>query len=941
MELLDKAITSTSDTEKVAYLNQTQEYVVHQNILDNFLDEILGFQNDKFAEVRKFVAGFIEVACLKEPDYFPKVILNLNMMLADEVPNVLKKTIQVLTQLYKVFLKWIAFVPLTEEIESTWDVWGQIKNYIFSLIDSTENDGVRTQCVKFLETSILCQTKKDVFTTDSNFSLDDIAESQSKLVDPEVLEDEAKELFEQLVSFQAKIHISSVNLMATLQSLSFIARQRSKMFFTKVVVAFDALVINLPPTLAKSQVNSVNKQLKLLYFTFLKHPYAYSAKLNTQICQTLSSLGASQSELNRCLQEVKKRGIKIDSSNEKKKVKVEPEVEDSDVENGKGESKFNLENCLYELSKHFPKQDAHFAVEETAKDMTQRLNNINIVSELVISSLHLFPEKMSDCLIHSKSKLSQVDEIAKQLALQLTLSGIGLYRECCAQFLMFVYSLGPGVSKIKEKYEKHIESTYKVKVDSEISRRVLSLVKKCLHKELKKMDSHHKIKLNQSGKTGMSSVAKIKKLDLLEITKPLDTNEKMKLIEDSVTRIMGNRLNYFSSKELKVYYKILGKFISEFSFLSNLKTSIKDYIFSDIRNRHEILFTTLYAEYVRSKKESIHVSSYASYLYWIIDSIMNSCDNKDKNQFLYKFYVEAPYLTDDVIGLLKKYITMNPDQLDECFLSGVSLAELLIQKRLKHRFAVLNAVLSVLVQTGNFECHSFLLETIKGFYTTNTALVPAIEAFALSHLKLLLDNECPKSISGTKDDLQWNDENIKCCMSLFLELIPLNHKLIHQLPSIYVKSNSNMKRAILRLIQTPVVMMGMSSVEILNLVETCPVGAETLISRVVHILADKQTPTSKLVSHVRTLYHKRNLDVRFLIPVINGLNKKEIISLLPQLIKLNPIVIKETFNRLLAPHGKYELYCMVCTNVRFSGLVSCKCAQSDICIRFDDCIAQR
>ena len=39
-----------------------QEIIVHkeQTLLDNFLDEMLAFQSDRIAEVRKFVVGFIE-----------------------------------------------------------------------------------------------------------------------------------------------------------------------------------------------------------------------------------------------------------------------------------------------------------------------------------------------------------------------------------------------------------------------------------------------------------------------------------------------------------------------------------------------------------------------------------------------------------------------------------------------------------------------------------------------------------------------------------------------------------------------------------------------------------------------------------------------------------------------------------------------------------------
>lgn len=106
----------------------------------------------------------------------------------------------------------------------------------------------------------------------------------------------------------------------------------------------------------------------------------------------------------------------------------------------------------------------------------------------------------------------------------------------------------------------------------------------------------------------------------------------------------------------------------------------------------------------------------------------------------------------------------------------------------------------------------------------------------------------------------------------------------------------------------------MNSPELLLLVENCPKGAETLVTRCLHILTDKGKrhlphvplppgqmhanhehfglmnenrlkqvsvtpsvpPSPELVERVRDLYHKRVPDVRFLIPVINGLEKVKI-----------------------------------------------------------------
>lgn len=127
--------------------------------------------------------------------------------------------------------------------------------------------------------------------------------------------------------------------------------------------------------------------------------------------------------------------------------------------------------------------------------------------------------------------------------------------------------------------------------------------------------------------------------------------------------------------------------------------------------------------------------------------------------------------------------------------------------------------------------------------------------------------------------------------------------LSFRLTRVYVQTVADVKRIILRLLDIPVKGMGMDSPDLLKLVEDCPKGAETLVTRVIQILTDKTPPSAELVKRVRELYQSRVSDVRFLIPVLNGLTKREVIDSLPRLIKLNPIVVKEVFNRLLGTHS--------------------------------------
>lgn len=113
--------------------------------------------------------------------------------------------------------------------------------------------------------------------------------------------------------------------------------------------------------------------------------------------------------------------------------------------------------------------------------------------------------------------------------------------------------------------------------------------------------------------------------------------------------------------------------------------------------------------------------------------------------------------------------------------------------------------------------------------------------------------------------------------------------------------------------------IGLHSPHLLELLDKCPAGAETLVTRMIHLLTDPRTafgsvnsdsinaavpimPPGPVVDRVRRLYRERIRDVRCLIPVIIGLTKAEVIGVLPQLVQLNDKVVKEVISRLL--HGE-------------------------------------
>jgi symplekin len=76
---------------------------------------------------------------------------------------------------------------------------------------------------------------------------------------------------------------------------------------------------------------------------------------------------------------------------------------------------------------------------------------------------------------------------------------------------------------------------------------------------------------------------------------------------------------------------------------------------------------------------------------------------------------------------------------------------------------------------------------------------------------------------------------------------------------VYVQTVAEVKRTILRLLEQPVRGMGMDSPQLLKLVEECPKGAETLVTRVIHILTDKSKCKASKLEKKSSITFCRNM----------------------------------------------------------------------------------
>ncbi|KAI1903748.1 hypothetical protein AGOR_G00030410 [Albula goreensis] len=905
VDLLNQAALISTEN-KLTVLKQVQELIINKDpsLLDNFLDEIIAFQTDKSIEVRKFVIGFIEEACKRDNELLLKLIANLNMLQKDESVNVVKKAILTLTQLYKVALQWLVRSKVVSDMqEACWDMVTQMKEDVLALLDS-DNDGVRTHAIKFTESLIITLSPRTPESEtprrqESDISLDKIPRDHP-YIRYDTLCEEGKSALEQLLKFMVHPAISSINLTTALGSLATLARQRP-MFMSEVVQAYETLHANLPPTLAKSQVSSVRKNLKLHLVSVLRHPC--SLEYQGQISTLLLDLGMAQNEIARCTpapRDQRKRP-RHEPYTEGKKIKMEPALVEDD------EDKEEPAPPLVPKPSSVPGTQS--AIDLTAEFLLPLLSPENVANLVLISMVYL-PDAMPASFqatytpVESAGTDAQIKHLARLMATQMTAAGIGPGLEQCKAREEDSGKEGAEGEGVAEALSGSKDLLIRRKVSAVSMGQAISVLGAYGGKsQSEEMEDSPQVATAKrlpepilpSAQTKVPGASGRKKVfRLADVIQPLTEAQVEKLANMAVKRILHSEKAVARSGMSHVRVKLLSRLVTQFEGV--MKDEVLDFILEDIRTRSDLAFSLLYQEY-NAYLSQLPNGSLETYDHCLITLLSGLQEKPEQRDGLFtKLVLEAPLITESALEVIRRYC----EDESRVYLGMTTLKELIV-KRPSRQFQYLHVLLD-LSSHDKDKVRSNALTFIKRMYERDQ-LRDYIEKFALNYMQLLVHPNPPSLLFGADKDTEvaspWTEETVRQCLYLYLSLLPLNHRLVHELASVYTEAIADIKRTVLRVIEQPIRGMGMSSPDLLLLVENCPKGAETLVTRCLHILTDKVPPSPELVERVRDLYHKRVPDVRFLIPVINGLEKKEVIQALPKLIKLNPIVVKEVFNRLL------------------------------------------
>ncbi|XP_053659395.1 symplekin [Anopheles marshallii] len=940
VEALDNTQTAAVP-QKCEIIAKVQELLLHTDVelLHEFLDDILVLAHDKAADVRKAIAGFIEEVCKQHIDTLPKVVDTLFTLLRDLAPIVTKRVIQGCGSIYRLAIQWFCQLDdISEEVEQAWTKMVLIKSYILDKIDD-DNDGIRTNAIKFLEGVVILQTypDEDSVKRPNDFSLADVPLTM-KQIRRRKLEDESTRIFDVLLTFHAASHISSVNLIACTGALCTIAKLRpSKM--TRVVEALKHLHSNLPPTLTNSQVSSVRKNLKMQFLNLLKHPASFEHQAT--IAQILVDLGASNGEITRAIpkmdkKEQQRRAKRALENSMASQLAAKRAKLDGQMKKDKDDGEMRDQPRTMEIDYDELNEQKNRSNKQNEQFLVDVLQSSDLVSQLVITNMDKLTEQM---LQNAKpaavlSVEQYIQKIAQTLAVQMSEVKVGPGANA--------FTKDPPMKvRISDEEEKNIILSGKRKLGGPSAERASTPTtgdqadddlpegagdededdEALSEEDRKKLEATRKLRETlervKGGAAGGAGEPKqrqrIKMLKLQEITKPLPKATKETFLIDAVVRILKAERQALVGGVSTQRHRIITAFGS--SFVNPVRDVIMEHILEDLPKRIELAFSWIFEEYglMQGFTRYTHVKHdngpqypYTQLLVRLVTNIIDRPKEtfRPKESLLKRLYLEAPMLPQELIDILVRMCEL--EELADCGMQIVK--DLLIRRPPRER-----QYLDILLKYAYYENGTIrdkAIEYVMNVFAVHRIMTEQIEQSALAWLAYL-EHENPtesmfaQEYGRAEHPRTWTEELAKVCLGLFLEVMVYDQTLLMRFSEVYIKATSEMKRAVIRAIEGPIRKIGSESEQLLRLIEQCPKGSETIIIRIIYILTEKSLPSADLVDRVRTLHQTKVSDVRLLIPVINGLTKKEILNALPKLIKLNPGVVKEVFNRLLGIGVEY------------------------------------
>ncbi|KAF8892079.1 Symplekin tight junction protein C terminal-domain-containing protein [Infundibulicybe gibba] len=333
-----------------------------------------------------------------------------------------------------------------------------------------------------------------------------------------------------------------------------------------------------------------------------------------------------------------------------------------------------------------------------------------------------------------------------------------------------------------------------------------------------------------------------------------------------------------------------------------LRQKLCDWIMSDFPARIRLATTWMneewYNDQIRLANDRNWRPNYDIWLNQIVVSYQTLLDGKDRT--FSRFLLDLPTVPADVLDLLRD-LCVDFDSPGRMQVGFTTLRGLVVQ-RPSMRVDALNVLLELTTHSEK-KTRGAAINTVKLWVPNTQPMDGMIREFALQMLrKLQLTPDAHKKkhvVDDNQENMQehgpaapprrpqikktWKMGNFRLmifycllCPSKSLSFL-MSYAYFPRIFAAYGQMDITVQEAIQELITALIRSLGSNHGKLLTLMRTCPPGAESLALR---------RPSAQLVALVKALVSERDLDARFLIPIIAEMDKPDIMRHLPRIVSL-------------------------------------------------------
>ncbi|KAI9329560.1 Symplekin tight junction protein C terminal-domain-containing protein [Obelidium mucronatum] len=343
-----------------------------------------------------------------------------------------------------------------------------------------------------------------------------------------------------------------------------------------------------------------------------------------------------------------------------------------------------------------------------------------------------------------------------------------------------------------------------------------------------------------------------------------------------------------------------------------LRDQLFKFVVQDFRTRYELAILWLHEEYhlglvnrMRLKKserggveadgkaELVPFATYEALFHKILYSLKGEARDDEqqesgvlpgldpKDRTFTKFLIDVPVITKEALEVVLKGYCEDSERM----LLGFSSLRDLIHLRPAVRDFCIEALFSYCIHPDKIIRSNAILLARRWISPDHATLGPIVEKYATDTL-LRLCGPPPSADDEEDGGAAWEEIDAIRHFELYFALSSKKHSLLSLLFKSFGEFLPEVATTVIQQIDPLIRSMSSAVTPICGILKSFPTGAESLVRKVVDILTEKEPVHDDVVSTVVDLVVEHDLDGTWLLRVVSGLTRPQILQFLPKLISL-------------------------------------------------------